>query len=153
MVKRIYSSETNDLLTSDLREAAAISIFEAWWTRKLDEPEFDEYVSELEKMRVDYPELDEDLHEQFKKKKEFIEGKREERKRAQDGQFSAGPVDNGFDSPDGPADGGWDSVDGAGDAGDGWNHAAAMMTNEGAADWEKAAEEKPSWGAASDSMW
>ncbi|KKY36242.1 hypothetical protein UCDDA912_g03786 [Diaporthe ampelina] len=153
LVKRIYSSEVGDHLTSDLREVAAISIFEAWWTHKLDDPEFDEYVSELEQMRVDVPKLDEDLHEQFIKKKEFIAGKREERKRARDAEFSAAPVDNGFDNPHGPTDGGWDSVDGAGDAGDGWNQAAAVVTNEGAADWEKTTEEKPSWGAASDSIW
>lgn len=103
-------------------------------------------------MRVDYPQLDEDLHEQFNKKKEYIEGKREERKRARNAEINGPPVDTGFDNPDGPADGGWDSVDGAGDAGDagdGWNQAAAMMSNEGGADWAKTTDEAPSWAASS----
>lgn len=102
-------------------------------------------------MRIDYPQLDEDLHEQFNKKKEYIEGKREERKRARKAEFSApDAVDSGFDNPNGPTDGGgWDSVNGAGeagdagDAGDGWNQAAAMVT----------AEEVPSWTVPSVSMW
>ncbi|KAK7698008.1 hypothetical protein SLS64_012997 [Diaporthe eres] len=154
-VERMYNNENDDDLTSDLREAAAISIFEAWWTHKLDAPEYDQYASWLEQMRIDYPQLDEDLHEQFNKKKEFIEGKREERKRARDTEFSAPPVDTGFDNPDAPIDGGWDSVDGTGDAGDGWNQAAAMVSNEGGVgvDWDKTAEEAPSWAASSNSMW
>lgn len=107
-------------------------------------------------MRIDYPQLDEDLHEQFNKKKEFIEGKREERKRARDAESSAPPVDTGFDNPDAPIDGGWDSVDGAGDGGDGWNQAAAMVSNEGGADadWNNATEAAaPSWAASSNGMW
>lgn len=99
-------------------------------------------------MRIDYPQLDEDLNQQFNKKKEYIEGKREERKRARNAQFSApAAVDSGFDNPNGPTDGGgWDSVNGAGetgDAGDGWNQAAAMVTT----------EEVPSWTVPSVSMW
>lgn len=151
----MYGNENDDDLTSDLREAAAISIFEAWWTHKLDAPEYDQYASWLEQMRIDYPQLDEDLHEQFNKKKEFIEGKREDRKRARDTEFSAPPVDTGFDNPDAPIDGGWDSVDGTGDAGDGWNQAAAMVSIEGGVgvDWDKTTEEAPSWAASSNSMW
>lgn len=158
VVERLYTSETNDELAADLREAAAISIFEAWWTRKLDEPEFDQYMSFLEQMRVEYPQLDEDLHEQFNKKKEYIEGKREEKKRARaaEGNGSAG----GFDAANGAADGGWDSAtvdvtDGAEDNGDGWNQAAALITTEGPAAWETAAEEEtPAWAAPSgESAW
>lgn len=152
-VERIYNSETGDDLTSDLREAAAMSIFEAWWTYKLDASEYDQYVSWLEQMRIDYPQLDEDLHEQFNKKKEFIEGKREERKRARAAESSAPAADNGFDNPDAPADGGWDSVDGTVDAVDGWNQAAAMVSNEGGADWDKTTEEAPSWAVTSGSVW
>lgn len=107
-------------------------------------------------MRVDYPQLDEDLHKQFNKKKEYIEGKRDERKRARDAEIHGPPVDTGFDNPDGPTDGGWDSVDGAGgaaDPGDGWNQAAAMMSAETGAAWEKITETAPSWAAPSGSMW
>lgn len=108
-------------------------------------------------MRINYPQLDEDLHEQFNKKKDFIEGKREERKRARDAEGSAPAVDTGFDTLDAPTDGGWDAVNGAGDAGDGWNKAAAMVSNEGGAgaDWDKTTEEAPSWAAPSNgnSMW
>lgn len=155
-VERVYSSDSGDDLTSDLREAAAISIFEAWWTYKLEDPESDQYVSWLEQMRSEYSQLDEDLHEQFNKKKEFIEGKREERKRARNAEFSVPAVDDGFDNPNGPTDGGWDSVDGAGDAGDagdGWSQAAAMVSNEGGADWDKTTEEAPAWSGPSNSMW
>lgn len=109
-------------------------------------------MSYLEQMRIDYPQLDEDLNEQFNKKKEYIEAKREEKKRSH-AEASAVPFDDGFDAPKGSADGGWDSVDGAGDAGDGWNQAAAMVTSEGASDWEKTAEETASWIAPPASMW
>lgn len=109
-------------------------------------------MSFLEQMRVDYSQLDEDLHEQFNKKKEYIEGKREEKKRAR-AEASGAP---GFDAANGSADGGWDNAsvgvaDGAGDAGDGWNQAAALVTTEGADSWET--EETPSWAAPSASMW
>lgn len=109
-------------------------------------------MSYLEQMRIDYPQLDEDLNEQFNKKKEYIEAKREEKKRSH-AEASALPVDDGFDVPKGSADGGWDSVDGAGDAGDGWNQAAALVTSEGASDWEKTAGETASWIAPPASMW
>ena len=151
-VERIYNSEGNDDLTSDLREAAAISIFEGWWTFNLDLPEYDEYVTRLEQIRVDYPQLDEDLHEQFNKKKEYIEGKRQEKIRAR-AEASALPVDTGFNTVNGSAEGGWGTVDAAGDTGDGWNQAAATLTSEGAGDWDKATEETSSWGAPSASMW
>ncbi|KAJ0108991.1 hypothetical protein J7T55_005539 [Diaporthe amygdali] len=154
-VERIYSEENYAEYTDDLREIAAISIFEAWWTFKLDGPESDQYISWLEQMRVDYPQLDADLHQQFDKKKEFIESKREERRRARDAEVSAPSAENGFDNPGDPiATGGWDSVDGAGGAdGDGWNQAAAMLTTEGGADWDKATEEAPSWAAPATSIW
>ncbi|POS73242.1 hypothetical protein DHEL01_v208368 [Diaporthe helianthi] len=153
-VERIYGSDNKEELTSDLREAAAISIFEAWWTRKLDEPEYDQYMSFLEQMRVDYPKLDEDLHEQFDKKKEYIEGKREEKKRAR----AEGAGQTGLDAASGRADGGWDTAavdvkEGAGDAGDEWNQAAALVTTESPAVWEAAAEEAPAWAASSSSVW
>lgn len=158
--ERIYASETDDELTADLREAAAISIFEAWWTRKLDEPEYDQYMSFLEQMRVEYPQLDEDLHKQFNKKKEFIESKREEKKRARAAE-GAGGFGAGFDAVNNgaAADGGWetgavDVADGASDAGDGWNQAVALVTDDGPAAWETAAEETPALAAPSGgSMW
>lgn len=153
-VARIYSKEDSDY-DDGLQETAAISIFEAWWTYKLEDAEFDEYMSRLEDMRVEYPQLDADLHQQFDRKKEFIEGKREERKRNRDGEGSAPYANTGFDNPGGAtASGGWDSVDGAGDTGgDGWNQAAAMMTTEVGTDWDKTTEETPSWATASVSMW
>lgn len=103
-------------------------------------------------MRVDYPQLDEDLHEQFNKKKEYIEGKRQEKIRAR-AEASALSVDTGFDKLNGSSGGGWDSVDTAVDTGDGWNQAAAMMTTDGTGDWDKTAEETSSWAAPSVSMW
>ncbi|KAL1859052.1 hypothetical protein Daus18300_009690 [Diaporthe australafricana] len=157
-VERIYSNEDPDY-DDDLQEAAAISIFEAWWTYKLDDAEFDDYMSRLEDMRVEYPQLDADLHQQFDRKKEFIEGKREERKRNRDGEGSAPYANTGFDNPGGgTTSAGFDSVGGAGDTGgDGWSQAAAMMTTDGGTegefDWEKAMQETPSWATASASMW
>lgn len=147
LVERIYD-QTDLEYPDDLQEIAAISIFEAWWTKKLDEPEYDEYVSFLEQMRIDYPKLDEDLRNQFQKKKEFIEGKREEKKRLRDAEASAAltsggmGADEGWDSVDVQpaavtAGGGWDSqqMDGAADAGgDDWNDAGADTSAKGTID-------------------
>ncbi|KAI3393733.1 hypothetical protein diail_3779 [Diaporthe ilicicola] len=146
VVERIYSNENSEY-DDELREIAAISIFEAWWNYKLDDAEFDEYMARLAEMRVEYPQLDADLHQQFDRKKDFIEGKREERKRNRDGEGSAPYNTNGFNNPGGAVVvGAWDSMDGAAEAsGDGWNQAAAKMTAEGGIDWEKTMEETPSW--------
>jgi hypothetical protein len=105
-------------------------------------------------MRVEYPQLDADLHEQFIKKKEYVEGKREEKKRAR-AEASAVPADSGFDTLNECSDAGWDSVTTAVDTGDGWNQAAAMMTKNCTDDRDNTAEETPSWDApsATASMW
>ncbi|KAG8163014.1 hypothetical protein KVR01_007492 [Diaporthe batatas] len=158
-VERLYAGEANGELAADLREAAAISIFEAWWTYKLEGPEYDQYMSFLEQMRVEYPQLDKDIHEQFNKKKEYIEGKREEKRRARAAE--AAGLTGGLDSATGAADvgGGWDTAavevtGGVGDAGDGWSQAAALVTTEGPAPWETTSEEAPAWAASSgNSMW
>lgn len=134
LVERIYDQNDKEY-QDDLQEIAAISIFEAWWTKKLDEPAYEEYMSFLEQMRIEYPKLDEDLHDQFQKKKDFIEGKREEKKRFRDAEASVGraAADEGWDSVDVKptavtAGGEWGSeqVDGAAEAGgDDWNNAGA----------------------------
>lgn len=105
IVERIYD-ENDKGYTDDLQEIAAISIFEAWWTKKLDEPEHDEYMGFLEQMRAEYPKLDEDLRTQFQKKKDFIEGKREEKKRLRDSEASAPLTDGAMGVGKG-----WDMVD------------------------------------------
>lgn len=99
-----------------LREAAAASVFEAWWSRVLDEPEYDEYCSYLEQLRVKFPKLDEDINKRFDDKQEYIKKKREEKRQARvNGGVDGGPHKNdGFqassvaDYPEatGP-DGGW----------------------------------------------
>lgn len=68
--------------TDALREAAAASIFEAWWSRTLDEPEYDEYCSHLEQLRAKFPKLDEDLNKRFDDKMAYINQKREEKREA-----------------------------------------------------------------------
>ncbi|ROW15610.1 hypothetical protein VPNG_02204 [Cytospora leucostoma] len=103
--ERIYD-ENDKEYTNDLQEIAAISIFEAWWTKKLDEPEYDEYMGFLEQMRAEYPKLDEDLRTQFQKKKDFIEGKREEKKRLRAAEASAPLTDGAMGVGEG-----WDTAD------------------------------------------
>ncbi|KUI72282.1 hypothetical protein VM1G_07742 [Cytospora mali] len=154
IVERIYD-ENDKEYTDDLREIAAISIFEAWWTKKLDESEYDEYMSFLEQMRVEFPKLDEDLRVQFQKKKDFIEGKRDEKKRLRDTEASAAlaGVDEGWDSVDvQPAaiavGGGWDSteVDGAAEAGgNDWNNAGVATSAE--------QDTNQMWGSTSVNIW
>lgn len=87
-----------------LQEAAAASIFEAWWTRQLDEPEFDEYASYVEQLRAEFDQLDQDLNARFDEKKGFIEKKREERRTK--GSVVPAVSDFGAVVGDG-ADGGW----------------------------------------------
>lgn len=126
-IERLYD-EDNDLYIGDpaLQEAAAASIFEAWWTHQLDEPELDEYCSFLEQMRAEFPKLDEDLNGRFDEKKAFIEKKREERKNAQRGSGgkgnSHGSGNHGNDySNNNGVDGGWgDAAATAGDATGEW---------------------------------
>lgn len=123
-VKKIYNPDDQEY-NDDLQEIAAISIFEAWWIRILDQPEFDMYESCLKQQRVELPKLDEDLHDQFNKKKEFVLGKREEKKRLRDAEASAALSGGGLG-----ADQGWDSaavLPTAVTAGDGagWNDAEA----------------------------
>lgn len=106
-----------------LREAAAASIFEAWWNRTLDQPEYDAYCSAIEQCRAKFPKLDEDINKRFDDKKEYIEKKREEkREEKRQARAAGGDVDRGrvfgceivptassaaeYPEPTGP-DGGW----------------------------------------------
>lgn len=117
-----------------LEEAVCASIFEAWWSRTLDEPDYDEYAACIEELRELYPKLHKGLNESFDSKKAFIEQKKAERKGQKGQRTSAndnghntygneGVYDGGFNNAndfgtynnDG-ADGGWGSA--AGDAGD-----------------------------------
>lgn len=148
LVERIYDKDDKEY-SDDLQEIAAISIFEAWWTKKLDEPEYDEYMDILERLRAEYHQLDEDLHDQFQKKKDFIEGKREEKKRLRDADASVARAggsmgaDEGWDSVDvQPAavtvGGSWNStqVDGTAELGDDdWNVAGVVTSTEGNDAW------------------
>lgn len=119
-VERLYDTSDPDYEDADrlLQEAAAASIFEAWWTRQLDEPEFDEYCSHIEQLRVDFEQLDKDLNARFHEKQDFIEKKREERR----AKVAAVPV-----VPDVSAV--TDGVDG------GWGTAAATETAGGQDEW------------------
>ncbi|ROW07243.1 hypothetical protein VMCG_03820 [Cytospora schulzeri] len=154
LVERIYDKNDKEY-PDDLQEIAAMSIFEAWWTKKLDEPEFDEYMSFLEQMRAEYPKLDEDLRDQFQKKKEFIEGKRDEKKRLRDAEASTAlaGADEGWASASvEPAavtvGGGWDSaqVDGAAEAGgNDWNNTGDGTSLE--------ANTGNTWGGTSSAIW
>lgn len=140
-VERLYDQD-NDLYIGDpiLQEAAAASIFEAWWTHQLDQPEMDEYCSILEQMRAKFPKLDEDLNGRFDEKKAFIEKKREERKNAQRGggdmgnrYGSGGNHSNEHDNTNG-ADGGWgDAAATAGDVADEWGTSGKL--DNGDAGW------------------
>lgn len=141
LVERIHDKNDKEY-TDDLQEIAAISIFEAWWTKKLDEPEYDEYMDFLEQMRAEFPKLDEDLHSQFQKKKDFIEGKRDEKKRLRDAEANAALAGGGLDADNGwgtfgvqpvavTADDGWSpqQVDGTAQArGYSWDNAGTTDT-------------------------
>lgn len=109
-VIRLYDTADPDYDGSErlLQEAAAASIFEAWWTRRLDGPEFDEYCSHVEQLRVDFEQFDKDLNARFDEKKDFLDKKREERRANAKAATVADVPDvtaagNGADS----ADGGW----------------------------------------------
>lgn len=158
LVERIYDQNDKEY-PDDLQEIAAISIFEAWWTKKLDEPEYDEYMSFLEQMRAEYPKLDENLHDQFQKKKDFIEGKRDEKKHLRDAEASAALAGGGMGANEGwatvdvqpaaiTAGGGWDSVqvDGAAETGgNDWNNAGADASAGGSIN--------NAWGGISSGAW
>lgn len=79
-VERLYDA-THALYTGDpiLQEAGAASIFEAFWTRQLEEAEYDDYCSFLEQMRAEFPKLDDDLNACFDEKKAFLQSKSEGR--------------------------------------------------------------------------
>lgn len=81
-VARLYDTSDPDYDGAErpLQEAAAASIFEAWWTRQLDEPEFDDYCSQIEQLRIEFEQLDKDLNTRFDEKKDFLDKKREERR-------------------------------------------------------------------------
>lgn len=114
-IERIYDEEHPEAMgvSEPLREAAAASIFEAWWKCVLDDPEYDDYCCYLEQMRVKFPKLDEDLNKRFDDKKEYIQKKREERRQGHaGGGVGGGPsayrASSAADYPEasGP-DGGW----------------------------------------------
>lgn len=123
-VERLYD-EDNRLYLGDamLQEAVAASIFEAWWSRELDEPEFDDYCSFLEQMRAEFPKLDEDLNGRFEEKKAFIEKKREERKSAQRDGGARQSNKSHNNGQHGKSSGDADSADG------GWGDAAATTVD------------------------
>lgn len=126
-IEMLYDeNHPNYIGDSTLQEAGAASIFEAWWTRVLDKPEYDDYCSFLEQMRVKFPKLDEDLNGRFEEKKSFIEQKRAERK----AERAAGAQNGGGGGGGGSSDGNVDSGNGSGypsnDGADGgWGNAAA----------------------------
>lgn len=105
-VARLYDTADDDDDGADrpLQEAAAASIFEAWWTRQLDDPEFDEYCSHVEQLRVEFEQLDHDLNARFEEKKDFMGKKREERRNAAKAGYNPIITDVGRN---GGADGGW----------------------------------------------
>lgn len=87
----IYNENHQNYVGDDeqLRDAAAASIFEAWWNKTLDDPAFDDYCDFIEKYRVEFPKLDEDINKRYEDKKEYITKKREEKReeRRQGGGF------------------------------------------------------------------
>lgn len=105
-------SHPNYIGDAALQEAGAASVFEAWWTKLLDEPEYADYCSFLEQMRVEFPKLDEDLNARFEEKKTFIEQKRAERKAERHAGASKYAGDD-YPKNDG-ADGGWGNAAAAG---------------------------------------
>lgn len=141
-VERLYNDAHPQYLGDEpaLQEAAAASIFEAWWTRKLDEPKHNDFCSFLEQMRGYFPKLDDDLNGRFEEKKAFIEQKREERKSGQRG----GGAGQGYGDSHG--NGGDDGNGGNGGNGNGYGK------NDGASgDWGNVAavsgDELGEWGA------
>lgn len=129
-VERIYDVDHFEYLgpSEALREAAAASIFEAWWSRKLDEPKYDDYCLWMEQMRIQFPQLDDDINKRFDDKKQFIEKKEEERK----AQKVAAAATN-----DGPGDGGSGhntSYSNTNGADGGWGTAAAAV-GDGTGEW------------------
>lgn len=148
-VDRLYNDAHPQYLGDEpaLQEAAAASIFEAWWTRQLDEPKHDDFCSFIEQMRGYFPKLDEDLNGRFEEKKAFIEKKREERKNGQRGGGagqgygdSYGNGGNGsgngndYGNKDGP-DGGWGNAAAVGgDDLDEWGTSNNTSNNAGTAD-------------------
>lgn len=136
-VERLYDQD-NDLYIDDptLQEAAAASIFEAWWTHQLDDPELDEYCSFLEQMRVEFPKLDEDLNGRFAEKKAFIEKKREERKNPQlRGDGAGDRYGSGDKHGNGNDQGSTNGADG------GWGNAAAATAGDAADEWGTSGEQ------------
>lgn len=126
-VARLYDENHPDYTGADrhLQEAAAASIFEAWWTRQLDGPDYAEYCSHLEQMRVEFQQLDADLNTRFDEKKAFINKKREER-RAKDATVPSTAATTNT------TDGGWGSA-AAGVAGnyDEWNNTNVAVPDNG----------------------
>lgn len=132
----VYGEHLMDFLgpSEHLRDAAAASVFECWWNKVLDEPQYNTYCSFLEQMRVKYPQLDEDLNKRFDDKKAYVEQKREEKLQARAAGGGGGggrggrsggktenfhPTSSAADYPEatGP-DGGWgDAAAAVGDGG------------------------------------
>lgn len=141
-VERLYD-ETHELYIGDptLQEAGAASIFEAWWTRQLDGPEYDDYCSFLEQMRAEFPKLDDDLNGRFDEKKAFLQTKREERKsglRGGGGNNYTNGITTGaseYGKKD-DADGGWgDAAASTGDATGEWGVSGNADTVDTAGGW------------------
>lgn len=116
-------------------------------------------MSFLEQMRAEYPKLDENLHDQFQKKKDFIEGKRDEKKHLRDAEASAALAGGDMGANEGwatvdvqpaaiTAGGGWDSlqVDGAAETGgNDWNNAGTDASAGGSSN--------NAWGGISSGAW
>lgn len=128
-VERIYDPNNSDSFGENevvLQEAAAASIFEAWWAGKLDDPYYDEYCMYLGQMRAEFPKLDEDINARYKDKVEFKQKQREERRAGKsNGNTGNGAVDGAADGGYGPADG----QDG------GWGDAAVGTEQNGTGEW------------------
>lgn len=80
LVRQIFDS-FSPLNALGLQEVAATSIFEAWYTWKLEEDCYDEYMYELTDLRDGIPELDQCLHEAVEKKDAWIKERREKKRR------------------------------------------------------------------------
>ncbi|CAN8105171.1 unnamed protein product [Discula destructiva] len=154
-VEIIYDENDKEYIedSESLREAAAASIFEAWWLRILDQPEYDDYCSYIEQLRVEFPKLDEDLNKRFDAKKEYIEKKRDEKREelrhinaAAGGRLRGGARFNGRGRFGGVAGYGGTRFQSSSaadypetnGADGGWGHAAAIVGDAHVAEWDVA---------------
>ena len=144
----VYADEDAEVV----QKIAAATVFYSWWNGKIDSEDTPLDMEILAELREDYPQLDQDLKEEFEDQKRFLDERRKKRDEERAGTTGGGGGwgDSGDTATGGgggwggdtntAAAGGWDDAGNTGAAAGGWDDSGGGGDGAAAAtgDWNDA---------------